>query len=160
MEHITADEIKRVRKKLDMNQEDFSELMGVSRSCIGQWETASSNPRGENKTGLIKLYLEHYKDPEAPKSNGKAKPKANGSSNGRQAQLAGGARGGRHKVSVVETQEFMTVLAGLKAESVARAVADRCDLNYTQFRKGLVFFLYGMDDPKLTQFAQALSGHE
>jgi len=45
-EYITADDIKRVRSKLKMNQVDFAKLIGVSKPTIERYEANQEKIRG------------------------------------------------------------------------------------------------------------------
>ncbi len=59
-EYVTADDIKRVRKKLGLTQKEFAELTGASKSTVERWETSDIPIRGP--IVLLIQYLE--KDPE------------------------------------------------------------------------------------------------
>lgn len=50
-------EIKAIRNKLNLTQEDLSILLGVNRSTIAKWEMAgnTSNPTGEYERKLLLL---------------------------------------------------------------------------------------------------------
>ena len=42
-----GDRIRRARENLDLTQRELSELVGVSRETVGNWETGTSTPRGK-----------------------------------------------------------------------------------------------------------------
>lgn len=44
--YITSSDIKRVRKKLNMTQKEFAELIGCSRPTIERWESGNENING------------------------------------------------------------------------------------------------------------------
>lgn len=50
--YITANDIKRVRKMLNMSQKDFANLIGCSKPTVERWESGK-----ENVTGPIVLLL-------------------------------------------------------------------------------------------------------
>jgi len=41
---LNADEIKALRIKLDLTQEKFGALLGVTKSCVQHWEYGFRNP--------------------------------------------------------------------------------------------------------------------
>lgn len=56
---IRQHEIKRIRKILDMNREQFGELLGVTGTCVGYYEKGTRYPAGERKKKLIELKKIH-----------------------------------------------------------------------------------------------------
>lgn len=62
-EHITSEDIKKIRKQIGLTQKEFAELVGCSKSTIERWETSSEAIRGPIVLA-IKM-LERY--PEYPK---------------------------------------------------------------------------------------------
>lgn len=52
-----AEDIKRIRKKLFLSQEDFARELGISYATINRWETGKSKPTYKN----MKLIDEYFK---------------------------------------------------------------------------------------------------
>ncbi|MBE7064327.1 MAG: helix-turn-helix domain-containing protein [Ruminococcaceae bacterium] len=50
---ITADDLKRIRKKLDITQKEFAALIQVSKPTVERWERS-----GENITGPVVLLIQ------------------------------------------------------------------------------------------------------
>lgn len=42
---MNSEKIKELRKKAEANQEEFAELLGVSRLTISKWERGDTNPK-------------------------------------------------------------------------------------------------------------------
>jgi DNA-binding transcriptional regulator YiaG len=43
---MTAEEIKKIRERLGLTQEQFAPLVHVDRVTVARWETGASKPRG------------------------------------------------------------------------------------------------------------------
>ena len=41
---MTPDEVKRLRKKANLSQQELSDILEVNRSAVAQWETGATNP--------------------------------------------------------------------------------------------------------------------
>jgi DNA-binding transcriptional regulator YiaG len=52
---MTADEIRELRRRLAMTQQQFSNKLGVSMSTVQKWEAETSKPRGLSRRALRKL---------------------------------------------------------------------------------------------------------
>ena len=48
-------EIKELRKKLGLTQEEFAKLLGVGYTTVNRWENGKSEPRGQALEALEKL---------------------------------------------------------------------------------------------------------
>ena len=57
-DYITAEEIKKFRKKLGMTQKKFAELLGVSKPTVERWENGEKKITGP-VVMLIDLLSEH-----------------------------------------------------------------------------------------------------
>ena len=44
---MTGKEIKELRKKLGLTQEEFAKLLGVGYTTVNRWENGKSEPRGQ-----------------------------------------------------------------------------------------------------------------
>jgi transcriptional regulator with XRE-family HTH domain len=41
---MTPDEVKRLRKKANVSQQELSDILEVNRSAVAQWETGATSP--------------------------------------------------------------------------------------------------------------------
>ncbi|MCS3863452.1 transcriptional regulator with XRE-family HTH domain [Salinibacter ruber] len=41
---MTSNEVKALRKKADLTQQELSDILEVNRSAVAQWETGSTSP--------------------------------------------------------------------------------------------------------------------
>ena len=57
-DYITAEELKNFRKKINLTQKEFAELIGVSKPTIERWETSDKGITGPVVL-LIDLLSEH-----------------------------------------------------------------------------------------------------
>ena len=57
-DYITAEELKNFRKKINLTQKEFAELIGVSKPTIERWETSDKRITGPVVL-LIDLLSEH-----------------------------------------------------------------------------------------------------
>jgi|GEM_PF-2171511 len=51
--YVSAREIKKIRKKLDLNQEEFADLIGVSRQSLIEWEKDQRKRTQPNSINII-----------------------------------------------------------------------------------------------------------
>ena len=61
---MEPEDIKKLRKELNLNQADFSDLFGLKKSAISKWESGDNKPSG---TALKKLH--HLRDGDIVVSN-------------------------------------------------------------------------------------------
>lgn len=54
---MTPRQIKQIRTKLGLTQEEFAELVGVSQEAVSQWESGMTKP-DKRSTKIIKLVKE------------------------------------------------------------------------------------------------------
>ncbi|EDP73581.1 helix-turn-helix domain-containing protein [Hydrogenivirga sp. 128-5-R1-1] len=52
---MTGKEIRELRKKLGLTQEEFAQLLGVGFTTVNRWENGKSEPRGQALEALEKL---------------------------------------------------------------------------------------------------------
>ena len=52
---MTGREIRELRKKLGLTQEEFAQLLGVGYTTVNRWENDKSEPRGQVAQVLSKL---------------------------------------------------------------------------------------------------------
>ena len=52
---ITPIEIKEIRHKIGLSQQELSERLGLTRNAIAQWETGRCSPRGPAEILLRQL---------------------------------------------------------------------------------------------------------
>jgi DNA-binding transcriptional regulator YiaG len=52
---MTADEIRELRRRLAMTQQQFSNKLGVALSTVQKWEAGTFTPRGLSRRALRKL---------------------------------------------------------------------------------------------------------
>ncbi len=55
MPQITSEEIRQLRRDLDLTQDDLADRLGVRRGAVGHWETGRSKPGGPAQQ-LLRLY--------------------------------------------------------------------------------------------------------
>lgn len=67
-EHITAEDIKKIRKQIGLTQKEFGELVSCSKSTIERWETSSEPIRGPIVLAIkmLERYPEYTKQIELP----------------------------------------------------------------------------------------------
>jgi transcriptional regulator with XRE-family HTH domain len=60
---MTSDEIKALRQQLNLSQEKFAIILGVSFATVNRWEKGHNQPRGKARSSLnlIKSILEESK---------------------------------------------------------------------------------------------------
>lgn len=56
--HLTQEDIKNIRKELNMNQKEFSLALNLSRSKVSRWENGWSSPTGIESLSIGSLYEE------------------------------------------------------------------------------------------------------
>lgn len=56
---ITSDQIRHLRAKLDLSQEEFAREVGVTKRTVGNWERGDP-PRGAAARHLRHLYDQHF----------------------------------------------------------------------------------------------------
>ncbi len=56
---LSGDEIKRIRKRLKMNQGEFAEILGVGRSTVQAWEQGSRQI-GKANEAVIRSHMEEH----------------------------------------------------------------------------------------------------
>jgi transcriptional regulator with XRE-family HTH domain len=72
---MTAEEIRELRRRLAMTQQQFSNKLGVSMSTVQKWEAGTSRPRGLSRRALRKLARKAPKEDTrltAPEADGPA----------------------------------------------------------------------------------------
>ncbi len=52
---MSGDQIRELRKKLGLTQEEFAKLLGVGFTTVNRWENGKSEPRGQALEALEKL---------------------------------------------------------------------------------------------------------
>ncbi len=52
---MTGKEIKELRKKLGLTQEEFAKLLGVGYTTVNRWENGKNEPRGQALEALERL---------------------------------------------------------------------------------------------------------
>lgn len=68
---MTADEVRELRRRLAMTQQQFSNKLGVSMSTVQKWEAGTTRPRGLSRRALRKLARKASKeDPQVTAPNG------------------------------------------------------------------------------------------
>jgi len=65
---MTADEIRELRKRLAMTQQQLSNRLGVSMSTVQKWEAGTAKPRGLSRRALDRLARKVPGDDNASKS--------------------------------------------------------------------------------------------
>lgn len=55
--------IKKLRKTLDLTQEQLAELIGAQRSTVARWELGENQPRGANLKALQDLVAKAKRKP-------------------------------------------------------------------------------------------------
>ena len=69
---MKADDIRFLRKKLGLSQQEFANRLHVSVSIVQKWEAARANPRGLYRDALLKLWdqegMTFEDDPRGPNS--------------------------------------------------------------------------------------------
>lgn len=52
---VSPEEVRRIRKEMDLSQTEFGEKLGVSTGTVSNWETGTSRPRSSNVEQIRKL---------------------------------------------------------------------------------------------------------
>ena len=60
MKTALSEKIVCLRKRMDLNQLDFSVLMGANQSMVSFWETGKSIP-DDKKMKMLKRYMDNYR---------------------------------------------------------------------------------------------------
>ena len=56
---MTVDEVKKIRRSVGMNQSEFAEIIGVSRTTISYWENGLKEPYPSNIKKIIEFCKEN-----------------------------------------------------------------------------------------------------
>ena len=52
---ISAEEIKEMRDKMGVNQQQLAEILDVSQTTVARWESGQVKPTSDNAKNLVKL---------------------------------------------------------------------------------------------------------
>jgi DNA-binding transcriptional regulator YiaG len=63
---MTAEEIKKIRERLGLTQEQFAPLVHANRVTVARWETGVSKPRGVY-VAILREFEEKAKTPKRKK---------------------------------------------------------------------------------------------
>jgi DNA-binding transcriptional regulator YiaG len=56
MKHLTAANVRWIRRRLGMTQQELADAVGCQRAMVSWWELGRHSPRGANRRALLGLY--------------------------------------------------------------------------------------------------------
>lgn len=65
---MSATEVKKIRQKLGLTQEELAERLGVTQTAVSYWEDGKRRPRGP-AVKLLASFLEEVKAAKSPASS-------------------------------------------------------------------------------------------